>query len=649
MEINLAFGGNGACGLPWSPQGPAVALRDCPQGERAGGAGDYLWNVFQTGVTGSPTVTHDPHGWPTFTGWPKWNVVLRQQVYYRWLERAWRAGLRVYVMQTVDNEGACHLNVYRIYRCGDTAGVLRQIRDMYALQDYVDAQSGGHGKGWFRIVTDPFQARRVINAGKLAVVLGIEASDLFGCGLRDDMPQCDRAQIDRGLDMMHRLGVRTIFVSHKFDNALAGVAMDKAVAGAVIGSLNYLETGRFWHVQTCTGAAHDEAQISLSANPLGPLIPSGVPGLLPAGRLPVYPPPPHCNTRGVSNLGEYFVLGLIKRHMIVEADHMSVRARHQVLTLLEAHHYSGVISSHSWSDLPSLPRILKLGGIITPIPGPVSSPFTDSATPPPACCFLDVWKWLRKTTGVGNGTLPIGFGDDMSGPQPAPPPRAAGMPTVTYPFRSFDGGTIVYRQQSGSKTYDINTDGVAHIGLFPDWWERLRLTAGQRVIDDLAASAEAYLQMWERAAGVPPAHCLASDATLDQRGLGPLALGITPEGLLMRAGQPQSRPLRAFRHCAPGGHAAVVFDTRERSSLIASTARSHGLRGIQPGDPASRIPHDQRVHAGGSGVYVRALSRRTRAVYVAHNGRVTAVAIAPTKLADNPAALRRSLHLAGVQ
>ena len=32
--------------------------------------------------------------------------------------------------------------------------------DCDELQDYIDAQNGGPGKGWFRIVTDPFQARR---------------------------------------------------------------------------------------------------------------------------------------------------------------------------------------------------------------------------------------------------------------------------------------------------------------------------------------------------------------------------------------------------------------------------------------------------------------------------------------------------------
>ena len=79
----------------------------------------------------------------------------------------------------------------------------REIDDIYALQDYIDAQYGGPGKGWFRIVRTPFEARRVINEGKLAVVLGIEVSEPFNCGIRYDVPQCDREDIERGLDKFY--------------------------------------------------------------------------------------------------------------------------------------------------------------------------------------------------------------------------------------------------------------------------------------------------------------------------------------------------------------------------------------------------------------------------------------------------------------
>jgi len=60
------------------------------------------------------------------------------------------------------------------------------------------------------------------------------------------------------------------------------------------------------------------------------------------------------------------------------------------------------------------------------------------------------------------------------------------------------------RLQSGTRTYDVNTDGAANYGLFPDWVEDLRVIAGEDIVDDMANGAEAYLQMWERATASAP-------------------------------------------------------------------------------------------------------------------------------------------------
>ena len=54
-----------------------------------------------------------------------------------------------------------------------TDAVDRIIDESYAMERYIDAQSGGPGLGWFRVVHTPAEARTVIAAGKLAVVLGI--------------------------------------------------------------------------------------------------------------------------------------------------------------------------------------------------------------------------------------------------------------------------------------------------------------------------------------------------------------------------------------------------------------------------------------------------------------------------------------------
>ena len=77
---------------------------------------------------------------------------------------------------------------------------------------------------------------------------------------------------------------------------------------------------------------------------------------------------------------------------------------------------------------------------------------------------------------------------------------------VRYPFTGL-GGVTVGKQHSGRRVYDINRDGVAHYGLYPDWVEDLRKLAGRDIVDDMARGPEAYLQMWERAVGVTNDGC----------------------------------------------------------------------------------------------------------------------------------------------
>ena len=146
-----------------------------------------------------------------------------------------------------------------------------QARDMHKLERYVDAQYGGPGKGWYRIVTNPYQARRVVNQGKLAVVMGIETSVLFGCTMKADVPDpsCTKESIDRQLTQVRRMGVSQMELVNKFDNALSGVAGDEGQTGVAVNSANFLETGSFWDMRHCPAAypadVHDKNQLSAPA------------------------------------------------------------------------------------------------------------------------------------------------------------------------------------------------------------------------------------------------------------------------------------------------------------------------------------------------------------------------------------------------
>ncbi len=113
-----------------------------------------------------------------------------------------------------------------------------QAQDMHQMERYIDAQYGGPGKGWYRIVTNPFQARRVINQGKLAVIMGIETSASLRLPLQAPTRRTPavrrRPRIDQQLDEVHKMGVRQMELVNKFDNALAGVAGDAGATGCLV-------------------------------------------------------------------------------------------------------------------------------------------------------------------------------------------------------------------------------------------------------------------------------------------------------------------------------------------------------------------------------------------------------------------------------
>jgi len=579
------LGGRAHCGKPWDRFGVAFALVDCPDHAIPGSPG----NVLEAALGGPPT--HDTEGWPSFTYWPNYYSLIHENSYYRWVERAWRSGLRLFVNLYVDNAALC--KVYPIKSrpdCNEMDTVRLERKRLFELQDYVDAQAGGPGKGWFQIVTTPFEARKVIASGKMAVVQGIEVSQLFDCTLTNGTPNCDRAKIDRNLEEVWDMGIRSMELVNKFDNAFTGVAGDGGTQGPIVNVGNKLETGQFWDMRTCQGVAEGDAdRTQISGREF-----VAVPGLqalfgqaVPAGQAPVYPAPPHCNQRGLSGLGRYLLERMMDRGMIFDPDHMSVFARNAALDLVEARRYGGVISSHSWSTMPTYPRIYRLGGVVTPIGGSSKA-------------MVEDWNKLR-----GMRTKPFyygfGYGADINGFHVSGGPRKPDdASAVKYPFKSWDGKQTISKVTTGKRTWDINTDGVAHYGLYPDWIEDLRRLAGDAIVKDFGRGAEAYLQMWERAMGVPMTRPVPSRSMYTTRGLFRVKLGVRNEALLRSAGQPEARGPYVWRYGIqrrpiPNGKVYAVIGADGRASLIASTGREHSAEGVKVGDPAAATDGTRRL------------------------------------------------------
>jgi hypothetical protein len=547
------LGGRARCGRPWHPYGITYALVDCPDHSQTNGRGAILEDVLSGNTPGTG---HDTVGWPTFNYWPNNKSLTHEQVYYAWLERAWLGGLRMYTNLLVDNGQLCEIYPYKKNSCNEMDGVRLQAQRLHEFVRYIDAQSGGPGEGWLQIVTDPFQARRVINAGKLAVVMGIEVSVPLDCGEYLGTPKCDAAQVDQRLQEVYDLGVRQMEMTNKFDNALTGVTGDDGATGLIVNEGNKGETGHFWQMQTCANPKdprQDKTQYNLpdqSGDNVGRdaifgavlQVSGGV------GAAPVYPAGPHCNAIGLSDLGRAFLAGMMKRGMLFDPDHMSAKARQAALDVVEKAGYSGVISSHSWADDYNYQQILRIGGIVTP--------HSQSST-----SFVAKWRKLRTWTD-SRYFFGLGWGSDINGfsAQGAPRNPKPGE-GVVYPFTGF-GGAKVGKQVTGKHTWDINTEGVDHYGLYPDWVQDATILAGAQAAQfkaDIERGPEAFLQMWERALGVQPDGCRPDVRNASRRDLARVQPGMTPEQVLVALGQPHQRAGDTFVFCSFSGKAKVRF------------------------------------------------------------------------------------------
>ncbi|WP_370616739.1 discoidin domain-containing protein [Mumia qirimensis] len=491
MFSDEGFGGHAVCGATFSPGGIADALKDC-DGHRV----SLLENLTNSAKGAGPLDAHDTTGWPTFPEWPTYSSFTHQQMYYKWVERAWRGGQRIMVNDLVSNTGLCTiLGVVagpNEAPCNDMDAVRREARKTYELQAYVDAQYGGAGQGWFRVVTTPQQARSVVEQGKLAVVLGVEVSEPFGCKQVLGVAQCSKGDIDRGLDELKGLGVSSMFLCHKFDNALCGVRYDEGTTGLIVNVGQFLTTGTWWNPQPCKPGQTPDNTVIGGVIPKELAIIPGLPAVL-----PLYPTGPHCNPRGLSDLGEYALKGMMQRNMMVELDHMSAKAADRAFDLMEAAGYPGALSSHSWLAGTSTERLYQLGGFATQYGHSVGEYVAD----------WQATRALREKYGVG-----YGYGTDMNGFGGTPAPPADDAQRITYPFTSVDGGAVLDRQRTGQRVWDYNVEGVAHYGMVPDWIESLRRTAGSEITDDLMAGAQSYLDTWNASAGWAPGTNLARGA-----------------------------------------------------------------------------------------------------------------------------------------
>jgi hypothetical protein len=451
-------------------------------------------------------------------GWPKIPNITHQAMYYRWVERAYLSGLRLLVDLGTNIQALCSVGVTAGLGqpgadCNDMSLGIKQIQYSYEMQDYIDAQEGGPGKGWFRIVTTPAEARKVINDGKMAVVLGLEFSNLFDCdvhflpgGIEND--GCTKADIDAGMQKVYDMGVRQIYLYHDVNSALGGTGIFNTLSLNLIG---FYGTQGFWKTYDCPAVPYYDAPGFYNA---GAVMATALPGTgsdpvtqllfsATGGTLPVYPPGRQCNARGMTDLGSYALQEAIKHHFILDTDHAELSEKQKMIDLAKQqtppYPLISMHGGHGGLTLQMAKDILDLGGVIFPYN-------------PNGVGWMEAFNSLKKIWPKDR-PIAMGYGFDGNGFGGYPGPRGADHPHIQYPFTLFQGpgwgpqfaaagikpvtvGMLTI-PESG-KSWNADVDGTPMYGMEADLVEEIRQEGGEEATSAFFNSAEAYIEMWEK-------------------------------------------------------------------------------------------------------------------------------------------------------
>jgi microsomal dipeptidase-like Zn-dependent dipeptidase len=251
---------------------------------------------------------------------------------------------------------------------------------------------------------------------------------------------------------------------------------------------------------------------------------------------------PNCNNRPLTPAGTALINALIDHKMIVDVDHTDRRVFDGILDIAEARHYPGIVSGHTGLTGAALltptdgsvsvshegnktdvmvKRIANLGGFISLIPHQSDRKHIrniSSADGIPFDCGNSSESWAQVYLyATENLQLPaVGIGSDFNGfaewsaPRfgvPGGPEPCDGDHDTPYnpaPGVNYGPGLLDYygnplpQYTFGSRTWDYNVDGLAHVGLYPDFIADLQAIGLGDKLGPLFNSAEAYVRMWEK-------------------------------------------------------------------------------------------------------------------------------------------------------
>jgi microsomal dipeptidase-like Zn-dependent dipeptidase len=469
--------------------------------------------------------------------------------------------------------------------------------------------------------------------------------------------------LSQAVDVIYDMGVRHVFPIHNFDNEFGAAAtwMDPIGVGQAVAEQ------RWWVTRDCgTGREEYGFWIDNAIQSIMLILGFGV-GETPA--IPVYTNGnlvttyASCNEYGLRPSGQQLVQVLMNKGLLIDIDHMSARSLDQTL-LIAAGGPDGdgpaypVVASHVQAfDLhqrefvdnkgrhermrtrAQLEAIRNSGGMVAAmlkddvqdtdlIGQKYTLPYTPAVGSPVADnCRHSSKTWaqlLQYTVDVMGGPVAMGsdwngaaghlgprFGSDACGGWGANnglerPQQELENNRLRYPF-TLPGFGSFGPQVTGTRTFDYNVDGLAHIGLVPDLVADLpNIGVDPSYVNALMCSSEGYIRVWERAAALAagqappdpnrPWLCNVTDSTPPEStvSLAPAANGngwnSTDVTATVTATDGDSGIDRIDYTVTHGGQATPGSVTRpETSAAVALTAEGDSTLGFHATDVAGNV------------------------------------------------------------
>jgi hypothetical protein len=472
-------------------------------------------------------------GFPNFPEWPRAKSIYHQQMYVDWIKRAWQGGLRVIVALAVNNHCLADIAETEIPN-DDLASMNLQIQK---IKEFVGRHDEVAEDGFMEIAKTSQDLRRIVNSGRLAVIIGVEMDNIGNFYSPADgkkasyNPNPSAAEIKSEIDRLYALDVRYIFPIHLTNNVFGGTAVYLPSMNVT----NKYNTGRPFEIEVVgtdsTGIGGElvnpyldlsaPKEIILGGTVAGAILSGGnvisggligtgigiathavfqfmidnvIPGHIMPNNRSNYPEYPvgtdttgHRNIQGLTALGDTAITYMMKKGMLIDIDHMSDKSTTTAIGIAKRYNYP-INSGHNGPRGSSgnerglanwhYKSIDTLGGMAGLGLGSDIS-FVNG------CNELLSFKFMNNKQ--------FAFGTDANGLEP--------LPTHTdIKIEYTPIGTLQpYQMQGSSKVWDYNKDSFAHYGMFPDFLEALDTAGiGKSNLRTIFMGAEYFAQMWEK-------------------------------------------------------------------------------------------------------------------------------------------------------